>query len=86
MPGFIGEDNVKNLSAVRNLIAMGEAPAHGARYVKFGDEVDLSDILPGVTLHVLGPPDLEQSEAIRTMRSKDADEYWHQLGATARAQ
>lgn len=80
---FVGEDNVKNPSAVRNLIAMGQNAEHEARYLKFDDEVDLSDILPGVTLHVLGPPDLKQSDAIRTQRAKHADEFWHLRGATA---
>lgn len=76
---------MKNLSAVRNLIAMGEAAEHGARYLRFGDEIDLSDILPGVKIHVLGPPDVTQSDAIKTMRSKDAEEYWHLRSAMASA-
>jgi hypothetical protein len=74
---FKGEDNVKNLSAVKNLVRMGKAAQYGARYLKFGDRVSLARVLPGVTLHVLGPPSLEQSDAIRTMKSRNANEYWH---------
>jgi hypothetical protein len=33
--------------------------------------------LPGVKTTVLGPPTLEQSDKISSMRSKDADEFWH---------
>jgi hypothetical protein len=40
------------------------------------------DLLPGVTVHVLGPPTLDQSEDIRTMRSRDADEFWQLQAAT----
>jgi hypothetical protein len=38
--------------------------------------------LPGVKTHVLGPPTLKQSAAIRKMRSADNVEFWMLLGAT----
>jgi beta-lactamase superfamily II metal-dependent hydrolase len=79
---FVGEDNVKNPGAVKNLIKMSKAPAK-AKYLKFGDRVPVGTLLPGVTLHVLGPPSLEQSDAIRTMSRTNADEYWHMRGAQA---
>jgi hypothetical protein len=77
---FLGADNIANKSAVENLIAMGKATEKqkncGPRYLKFGDRSGLEAHLPGVKVHVLGPPDLEQSDAIRSQRSKDQDEFW----------
>ncbi len=72
---FLGEDNLKNISAVKNLIAMGEAGR--ALFVRYEDEpLDIESELPGVTVRVLGPPDLTQSEDITSMRSKDAAQFW----------
>ncbi|HXO30849.1 MAG TPA: hypothetical protein VN901_00700 [Candidatus Acidoferrales bacterium] len=69
---FLGQNNLKNLSAVNNLIAMGkEGEAH---YVNAG--MQLNSLLPGVRITVLGPPTLKQSETIRRQRAKDADEFW----------
>jgi hypothetical protein len=78
---FLGADNIANKSAVENLIAMGDVMKKlknsGPRYLKFGDRTGLEAHLPGVKVHVLGPPDLTQSDAIRSQRSKDQDEFWH---------
>jgi hypothetical protein len=60
---------------VNNLIAMGEDGA--ARFLRYGDRTGLEKWLPGVTVRVLGPPDLTQSSAIRKQRSKDRDQFWH---------
>jgi hypothetical protein len=70
---FLGENNLKNASAVKNLMTMGKEH----RYVSFGDDCGLDDLLPGVKVHVLGPPTLEQSAEIKKERHKDADEFWH---------
>ena len=77
---FLGEDNIKNPSAVRNLIAMGRAKGAKPLYLHAGAPANLN--LPGVELHVLGPPTLKQSTAIRQMRSEDNVEFWMLLGAT----
>lgn len=69
---FLGQNNLKNLSAVNNLIAMGKKGV--AHYVNAG--MQLNSLLPGVRITVLGPPTLKQSETIRTQRAKDADEFW----------
>lgn len=69
---FIGEDNLSNLSAVRNLMNM--APN---RYVHFDSKSGLEKLLPGVTTHVLGPPTLQQTDKIKKQRSRDRDEFWH---------
>jgi hypothetical protein len=70
---FLGEDNISNPSAVRNLQAM----ARKHTYVNFGSRTGLETLLPGVTVRVLGPPNLEQSQEIRKERAADAAEYWH---------
>jgi hypothetical protein len=80
--GFLGQNNLPNRSAVANLQAMGERH----EYVFFGSKSGLESILPGVEVHVLGPPTLEQTETIRKQRSRDKDEFWHfQSKALARA-
>ncbi len=68
---FVGENNLANLSAVKNLIAMGKKTK--AHYVNAG--MSLDGLIPGVKITVLGPPTLEQSEAIRKERSQDPDEF-----------
>ncbi len=77
---FLGEDNIANRSAVENLIAMGKAKGAKALYLHADTTANLG--LPGVRTHVLGPPTLKQSEAIRKMRSADNVEFWMLLGAT----
>ena len=37
-------------------------------------------LLDGVKVHVLGPPNLGQTEKIRKMRSSDPDQFWQLLG------
>ena len=69
---FLGEDNLKNLSAVQNLMAMGRKGK--AYYVNAG--MKLNNILPGVKITVLGPPTLKQSDSIRKERAKDPSEFW----------
>ncbi|SIT14501.1 ComEC/Rec2 family competence protein [Insolitispirillum peregrinum] len=71
---FLGEDNVKNLSAVKNLQDMAGDPKNNI-YVYHGCQLDLSDILPNVKVHVLGPPTLKQSASIKTFAKSSAD-YW----------
>lgn len=73
---FIGEDNLSNLSAVKNLQKMGKR----IEYVFHGCKLDLSGELPGVTVDVLGPPTLRQTETIRKQVARNKDEFW-QLAA-----
>jgi len=69
---FIGDDNLSNLSAVQNLMTMGKKNY----YVNFGSKSGLETILPGVKIHVLGPPTIDQSDKIKKQRSTDANEFW----------
>jgi hypothetical protein len=78
---FLGEANLKNASAVNNLMKMGKRPG---KYVYYGARSGLETILPGVKVTVLGPPTLKQSEAIREQRVRDEAEFWHFQAAAAR--
>jgi beta-lactamase superfamily II metal-dependent hydrolase len=69
---FLGENNLKNLSAVKNLMNMGKNTK--AHYVNAG--MILNALIPGVKITVLGPPTLKQTDAIRTQRAKDPSEFW----------
>ena len=56
---FLGADNIANRSAVDNLIAMGEQQGRDGRLPRYGAKSGLERLLPGVKVHVLGPPDLD---------------------------
>lgn len=68
---FIGEDNIANAAAVRNLMKMGRND-----YVYSGKGTKLNRFLPGVKVTVLGPPTVKQHKEIRSQRSTDPDEFW----------
>jgi hypothetical protein len=72
---YIGEDNVKNKPAVDNLMTMSK-PAK-RKYVFFGSKSGLERVLPGVKVHVLGPPTAKQWPSVQTQKRTDPDEYWH---------
>ncbi len=74
--GFLGEDNLSNRSAVVNLMKM--APNE---YLSFGSATRLGKLLPGVKVHVLGPPTLKQSSTVLRQRDEDRDEFWHQFAS-----
>jgi hypothetical protein len=79
--GFLGESNIANPSAVKNLMTMAKNC-----YVYCGSKSGFEKILPGVKIEVLGPPTLKQTHTISKQRSRDPDEFWHfQVGATALA-
>jgi hypothetical protein len=80
---FLGQDNIANRSAVENLIAMGKRKGAKAVWAHHGSKSGLEALLPGVKIHVLGPPDLTQSEKIRKQRSRDPDQFWHLVSGGA---
>ena len=82
---FVGEDNVKNLSAIRNLIDMGRRKGAKVVYANYGSTSGLEDVLPGVRVTVLGSPTLEQTDGIKTMRSRDKNEFWQLLSGSPKA-
>lgn len=69
---FLGQNNLPNLSAVKNLQEMGARN----EYLFYGAKTHLAGML-GVKVRVLGPPTLEQTDQICKQRSKDAAEFWH---------
>jgi hypothetical protein len=77
---LVGGMNLKNREAMENLLS---TPAQD--FVSFGSKTRLEKLLPGVKVHVLGPPTLAQSSEIRKMREEDRREYWHVMAAAARA-
>jgi hypothetical protein len=82
---FIGEDNIKNLSAVKNLMAMGKSTGAKSEYLYYGAKTRLSRLLPGVKVHVLGPPTIKQHDSVRSQARTNPDEYWHLQRMTFRA-
>ena len=72
---FLGDDNgLANREAITNLMTMGKRKP---RYVYAGAKSGLETLLPGVKVHVLGPPTLEQEPRISTQTDTQADEFWH---------
>jgi hypothetical protein len=76
---FLGENNILNKSAVKNLMAMGPNS-----YVHCGSKSGLEGLLPGVKIDVLGPPTVDQTDTIKKQRSEDANEFWHLAAKMAR--
>jgi hypothetical protein len=77
---FLGETNLANLSAVKNLMTMAKNS-----YVFCGKKSGLEALLPGVKVNVLGPPTVAQTDTIKKQRSEDADEFWHFQADAVRA-
>ncbi|GJL82829.1 MAG: hypothetical protein DHS20C01_24630 [marine bacterium B5-7] len=71
--GFLGQDNIKNRAAVEWLMKL---PCKH-RYLAYGYGSGLERLVPGLNVHVLGPPTVDQTDEILTQRSRDADEFWH---------
>ncbi len=78
---YVAGNNLKNVSAVENLMAMGKAGS--AEYVYHGFKSRLSKLLPGVQVSILGPPTLEQTDTIATQASKNEAEFWMLRAAAA---
>lgn len=80
--GFLGQNGLSNLSAVKNLMGMGEKGE--AHYVFYGAASGLDQVLPDVRVTVLGPPTVEQSDAIlKKYASSSPSQYWLTLTRTA---
>jgi ribonuclease BN (tRNA processing enzyme) len=75
---FLGESNISNPGAVRNLMKMGKK----SEYVYAGKKTALERVLPGVKVDVLGPPTVKQTATIKKQRARDPNEFW-QLQARA---
>ncbi len=80
--GFLGENNISNPSAVKNLMTM-TGDKRKNKYVYFGSSSGLNRMLPGVKVDVLGPPTVQQHEKVRKQTSWNKDEFWMRLAAAA---
>ncbi|HEU4596195.1 MAG TPA: hypothetical protein VFS10_13735, partial [Pyrinomonadaceae bacterium] len=69
-----GEQEPANKSAIDNLNAMAKGRG-GNFYVNFGSESGLEGVLPGVKTHVIGPPNLTQTDTILSEAHKH-EEFW----------
>jgi beta-lactamase superfamily II metal-dependent hydrolase len=65
---------LKNPAAVAQLQKW--AKKGSATYLHYGLPSGIEAIIPGVTVHVLGPPTVDQHPAVATQRSRDPDEFW----------
>jgi len=73
---YVGGNNIKNKSAVENLMTMGRLKP---KYLQLGSTLDVSTLLPGIKIHVLGPPTIKQAAAAGQNLLKYAtssSEYW----------
>lgn len=68
----------KNGPAVATLEQWAEAGTPA--WVKAGDDLDLDDVMPEVTVRVLGPPTLAEVDKL-TSYAKESEEYWLALAA-----
>ena len=69
---FLGESNINNPAAVKNLMTMGKK----AEYVFAGKKTALEKVIPGVKVDVLGPPTVKQTATIKKQRARDPNEFW----------
>lgn len=77
---FLGETNLKNVDAIKNLMTMSTPKKR--HYVFFGSKSGLEDVLPGVKVDVLGPPTVDQYKEVLKERREDQAEFW-MLAASA---
>ena len=73
---FVADDGVANLSAVKNLAAMGKKTK--AAYVQYGSKVAaFKTLLPGIEVSILGPPTIKQKADVLKQNPVNKKEYWH---------
>ncbi len=68
-------NSLPNQSAVDNLNQMAQAADNPPRYVYYGADSGLEQVLPGVKIRVLGPPTVDQTPSIRRPAEED-HEFW----------
>jgi hypothetical protein len=75
------EQQLKNAEAVRLLNDLSDAGR--GRYLYAGSDPGTADLVPGLTVTVLGPPTVEQEPAVTGQREDDKDQFWMlRLGAS----
>ena len=85
---FLGDNNVANKSAVANLLSMGKAGREKKAFYLHADldrdgkkhfeneKKSIEQTLPGVKLHILGPPTVTQSPNVEKEAANVKDQYW----------
>jgi hypothetical protein len=68
------EDQISNKAAVDQLAAWAQA-GKGA-YLNYGQPSGIEDVVPGITVRVLGPPTVNQHPAVAKQKSRDPNEFW----------
>ncbi len=71
---FMAAQSIPNKQAIDRLDRMGKATR--AAYVYAGSKSGLDRVLPGISVSVLGPPTLKQSDKIKTQTKWDPAEFW----------
>ena len=77
----VGTASLTNAKAVKNLATMADTHY----YVHFRSKSGLEKILPGVKIHVLGPPTLKQSKGKSRRQVAEHDEFWKLQAQSERA-
>lgn len=70
----LAEDQLQNEAAVNQLRAWGDAGK--SVYLHYGMSSAIESIIPGIRARVLGPPTVDQHEAVMSQRESDPDEFW----------
>jgi beta-lactamase superfamily II metal-dependent hydrolase len=63
-----------NDSAISQLEAWADQGS--GEYVHYGQSSKIGDVVPGISVQVLGPPTIEQHPELRSQRGDDPDEFW----------
>jgi hypothetical protein len=88
--GFRGElrelalHELANQKAITRLDGLASATASGGDYLFAGQPSGLEALLPGVKVHVLGPPTIDQWEQVAGDREDDPEYWLRQRGLLAR--
>ncbi len=78
------EEQLKNADAVALLDELSEGDR--GRYLFAGSDPGTTDLVPGLSVTVLGPPTVEQAPDVARQREVDEDEFWMlRLGASLKA-
>jgi len=67
-------DQLPNARAIRFLDELAERTA--GEYLHAGQSTQLEQVVPGITVRVLGPPTIEEAPDIVKQRATDPDEFW----------
>jgi beta-lactamase superfamily II metal-dependent hydrolase len=87
----------RSLAANVHRMALGQLPNEAAvtqlktwsqdgkgSYVFYGQPSRIEEVVPGIKVHVLGPPTIDQYPAVARQRSRDDDEFWQLYQGLAR--